>query len=112
VIFPSVYIRTIEEATKILSMGNALATITDADPQRCLNFAKSIPPSYYRDVRQAVYEGMTLDQIERIFSNTFLSAAWQLNLDSRDLVRSIIGAPTVNALLTPNEFGILMEIDP
>jgi len=99
------------EATEILELSNRLSAVTGEDSGECLALAKKIPPSFRFDAGRAATEGMTLQQIDRVFTGTFLSAAWGLNLASRDLVRSIVGAPTVGGLLTGDEFGNLMEID-
>ncbi len=104
-IFPKVHRRSIIEATEILELSNRLLAMTGADSGQCLALAKKIPPSFRFDVKRAATEGMTLQQIDRVFTNTFLSAAWVLNLAGRDLVRSIVGAPTVGGLLTGDELS-------
>ena len=109
--FQAVHIRAIAEAAEMLNFANGLAAITGDAHARCLELAKALPPSYRRDVRGAVTEGMTLDQIEKIFNDTFLSASWRLDLAGRDFCRAIVGAPTVNALLTPDALGRLTEIN-
>jgi len=110
-IFPAVHKRAIQEATEILSFANTLAAITGEPSNRCLEFAKSIPPGFRVDVTLAACEGMGLDKVEAIFGNTFLSAAWRLDLAGRDFCRAVVGAPTVHDMLTPDDLGCLTELN-
>ncbi len=110
-LFSEVHRRSIIEATEILQLSNVLSATTGADSGECLALAKKIPPSFRFDVRRAASEGMTLQQIDRLFADTFLSAAWVVSLANRDFVRAVVGAPTVRGLLTPDELGCLIEIN-
>ena len=109
--FSEVHRRSIIEATEILELSNRLLAMTGADSGQCLALAKKIPPSFRFDVRRAAAEGMTLQQIETIFSSSLLSGSWRLGLAGRDFCRAAVGSPTVNGLLTMDAQGCLTEID-
>lgn len=78
------------EIIELEKFENQIRVFTTVSPERAKEFARSIHPTFRKDIVKALCEGFNLDECEKIFSNTYASAIWRLGFEHRNVLRAFI----------------------